>query len=76
MSTQNKWVLDFCGCCSYKNPEGKSTCFPDFFPKALLGTCFLVGEAWSNNKNEEIVCCNMGWSGIGCCSKIRYTCKK
>ena len=57
---KREWPLGFCDCCSHG-------IFPNFIPKAVCGTCFIVGESLSNLKDEEVKCCNMGSSGICCC---------
>ena len=64
---KQKWPLGFCDCCSYKDAAGNSNCIPVFIPKAVCGTCFLVGESLSHFENEDIKCCNMGTKGICCC---------
>jgi hypothetical protein len=61
------WPLEFCDCFSYKDPAGGCHWFPDFIPKAVCGTCFLVGEGYSAFHDESEVCCNLGWGGLGCC---------
>ena len=64
---KNPWPLGFCDCLTYRDRLGDCKCFPTFIPKAVCGTCFLVGEAYSNHLEEDIMCCNMGSKGLCCC---------
>mgnify|MGYP003386904004 CR=1 FL=1 len=64
---KEQWPLGIFECCTYKDKNGSQMCFPDFIPKSVCGTCFVVGEILSKMEHEEIKCCNMGTKGIACC---------
>jgi hypothetical protein len=69
MSTlkQNKWAVDFCGCCSYRDKDGNCTFFPYFIPMAVCGTCCILGRVRSLYIGESIHCCDMGSEGWCLC---------
>eukprot|EP01031_Cornospumella_fuschlensis_P028260 gene28260-34126_t len=60
----------FFECCSYKNSEGNSVCFPAFCPQALICTNAIVGKVCTKINKEEEICLEMGPTGICVCAAM------
>ena len=60
------WEHKLFDCC-YKDKKGCYKFFPYFFPMSFLAPCCLAGRIQSLMDKENTICCEMGYTGMGCC---------